>query len=378
MPAYVLPVTATTLRDATIGFFAYLLVLFVGSIALPGIRRTGFPQPDGRRDEYKLSGFTLFIATHVVVGVGTWLFGLSLAPLVTHFWSLFIVVNAFAFLASGWLFWRGRHLRASIEREGRLPPTLHDLWFGVELNPRLAGVDLKMFAYHPSLLGVMLVNWGFAYVQFERYGAVTLEMGLYLIFWFLYLFTHYVKEEFMLSTWDIIAERFGFMLVWGDLVYVPFLYSLPGWWVVSRGWTSAEEGFVHSPLPVWSAALLVLFHLLSLWIFRGSNWQKDRFKRDPNVHIWGKPAETLGGRLLVSGWWGIGRKINYTGEIGVYLSFAMCAGFSTPWPYILPLTLIILLTQRAGRDDRRCRAKYGALWEDYCRRARFRIFPLVY
>jgi hypothetical protein len=31
--------------------------------------------------------------------------------------------------------------------------------------------------------------------------------------------------------------------------------------------------------------------------------------------IWGKPAETLGGRLLVSGFRGIGRKLNHTGEI---------------------------------------------------------------
>jgi hypothetical protein len=45
---------------------------------------------------------------------------------------------------------------------------------------------------------------------------------------------------------------------------------------------------------------------------------------------------------------------------------------------VLPLTLIVLLTQRAGRDDRRCRAKYGALWERYCAHARFRVFPFVY
>ncbi|NIS33672.1 MAG: ergosterol biosynthesis protein, partial [Actinobacteria bacterium] len=52
--------------------------------------------------------------------------------------------------------------------------------------------------------------------------------------------------------------------------------------------------------------------------------------------------------------------------------------FVSPYPYILPLTLIILLTQRAGRDDKRCRAKYGELWEQYCRKARFRIIPFLY
>ena len=89
-------------------------------------------------------------------------------------------------------------------------------------------------------------------------------------------------------------------------------------------------------------------------------------------------AETLGGRLLVSGFWGFGRKINYTGEIGVYISFAACAGLSSPYPYLLPLSLLVLLTQRAARDDKKCRAKYGELWEAYCKRARFRIIPFIY
>jgi delta14-sterol reductase len=42
------------------------------------------------------------------------------------------------------------------------------------------------------------------------------------------------------------------------------------------------------------------------------------------------------------------------------------------------VSLVILLTHRAWRDDRKCRTKYGELWTDYCRRATFRIFPGVY
>jgi len=86
----------------------------------------------------------------------------------------------------------------------------------------------------------------------------------------------------------------------------------------------------------------------------------------------------LGGRLLVSGWWGIGRHMNYTGEIMVYTSFALCTGLVSPWPYLLPLSLVILLTQRASRDDAKCSAKYGELWKEYCRVAKFRVIPFVY
>jgi len=375
----ILPVTAETLANATLWVSAFIVLLFVGSIVLPSPRWLGFEQPSGDRKEYELSGLPLFLVTHVVLGVGVAVFGWSLAPLVSHFWSLLVVMNVWALVFTLYLFAIGRAKGAThTKEESPLPPLLADLWFGPELNPTLLGVDLKMFMYHPSLIGLAVMNAAFAHAQFETFGAITLEMWLYQGFTWAYLFTHYAREDFMLSTWDIIAERFGFMLVWGDLVYVPFLYSLVGWWVFGHGWSETDDGWVHEGFPLWGAAALVAFHVVSHAVFRGANWQKDRFKRKPDAPIWGKKPQTLNGRLLISGWWGVGRKINYTGEIGVYISFALCAGFTSPYPYILPLTLIILLTQRAGRDDKRCREKYGELWEQYCQKARFRIIPFLY
>jgi delta14-sterol reductase len=115
-----------------------------------------------------------------------------------------------------------------------------------------------------------------------------------------------------------------------------------------------------------------------MWVFREANWQKERYKRDPAQRIWGRPPVRIGGTLLASGFWGIGRKLNYTGEIGVYLCFALTAGFEAPWPYLLPLALTVLLVQRAARDDKKCAAKYGDAWKAYCERTRFRIVPFLY
>ena len=36
-------------------------------------------------------------------------------------------------------------------------------------------------------------------------------------------------------------------------------------------------------------------------LFRGSNQQKHAYKHNPKAIIWGRPAEALGGKLLVSG-----------------------------------------------------------------------------
>jgi Delta14-sterol reductase len=80
----------------------------------------------------------------------------------------------------------------------------------------------------------------------------------------------------------------------------------------------------------------------------------------------------------VSGFWGIGRKLNYTGELCLYCAWTLLCGFDSWVPYLLPLGLALLLGHRAWRDDRRCQAKYGALWTAYCVRARFRMIPFLY
>ncbi len=364
--------SGASLWTATQMVLGFLAAMFLGAMWLPGIEREGYPQPNGERASYELTGMTLFFLTHVLLAVATFGFGVSLTPILRHFWSIFIVANAVALLWTLGLFAWGRRsgpvLRSEVGDAVKLPPVLRDLWFGNELNPRWLGVDIKLFMYQPSLIGVYLIVLSFAYAQWELHGSITPQMWCFVFFWFTYLFSHYVKEEFMLSTWDVLSENFGFMLVWGDLVYVPFLYSLPGWWIV----TDTE------PFSAFEVALLVAFHLASLYVFREANWQKERYKRNREAPIWGKRPETIGGRLLVSGFWGLGRKINYTGELGVYLSFALCAGIADVWPFLLPLSLLVLLSQRAARDDKKCRAKYGELWEQYCKRARFRIIPFLY
>ena len=68
----------------------------------------------------------------------------------------------------------------------------------------------------------------------------------------------------------------------------------------------------------WAAVVgIVALKALGYAIFRGANSQKDAFRRDPDApgvrHL--RSLQTPSGRrLLVSGWWGIARHINYTGD----------------------------------------------------------------
>lgn len=66
------------------------------------------------------------------------------------------------------------------------------------------------------------------------------------------------------------------------------------------------------------------------------------------------------------------------GDSLMALSYGLCAGFTGVMPYFYWIYLSILLVHRAQRDDTRCRSKYGASWEEYCRRVPWRIVPYVY
>jgi len=372
MQSLLLPITLQSLSIATWMVLGFIGALFVGSIVLPGLDRRGYALPNGDKKTYKLTGMTLFFLTHIAVGIATFGFGISLTPILQHFWSLFIVANVVAVIWSLAIYEYGKRrgpvLKSPVGHDLRWPGWVKDLWFGNELNPTWLGVDLKMFMYVPSLIGVYLIVLAFPYAQYDRHGFITPQMWCFVGFWFAYLFTLYAKEENLLSMWDVMSENFGFMLVWGDLVYLPFLYALPGFWIVDET----------TPFTALQCMALMVFYLFGLILHREPNWQKHRFKSDPQVRIWGKPARTIGGKLLISGWWGIGRKLNYTGEIIIYLAFALCAGISHWQPFLLPLSLFLLLTQRAARDDKKCREKYGSIWTEYCRVAKFRMFPFIY
>jgi hypothetical protein len=96
------------------------------------------------------------------------------------------------------------------------------------------------------------------------------------------------------------------MLLFGDLVWVPFTYALQAKYL--------------SLFPVhldnFVAMSILALNLLGLWIFRSANSEKNAFRTNPDqpscAHL--KYMTTKRGtRLLVSGWWGAARKINYTG-----------------------------------------------------------------
>ena len=115
---------------------------------------------------------------------------------------------------------------------------------------------------------------------------------------------------------------------------------------------------------------------------RGANMQKFYFKTAPSQKFLGLRPETIGtGKklLLVNGFWGLSHHVNYLGEILMGTGIALSVAASGSWiPWLYPLYYIALLVPRQIDDDKRCADKYGALWDEYRERVKYRIIPYLY
>ncbi|KAK4582937.1 hypothetical protein RGQ29_025915 [Quercus rubra] len=244
---------------------------------------------------------------------------------------------------------------------------IHDWWYGIQLNPQCMGIDLKFFFVRAGMMGWLIINLSVLARSIQD-ATLSRSMILYQLFSLLYILDYFFYEEYMTSTWDIIAERLGFMLVFGDLVWIPFGFSVQGWWLLNN----------KPELTTASVIANCFVFLIGYLVFRGANKQKHLFKKNPKAPIWGRPPKVIGGKLLASGFWGVARHCNYLGDLLLALSFSLPCGISSPIPYFYPIYLLILLIWRERRDEARCATKYKEVWAEYCKLVPWRILPYFY
>jgi delta14-sterol reductase len=252
-----------------------------------------------------------------------------------------------------------------------------DFYLGRLENPQFLGnrVDAKMFLY---LVGAILLELNILSCAAHHdllFGAeastgIFLATGLLTFFVIDYL----TFEEVHLYTYDLFAERVGFKLGWGCIAFYPYFYAMPFW-------STAALPDAHTPF--WALILYALVFYTGWCLSRGANLQKYYFKKDPKRAFLGIVPEAItdGNKsLLVNGFWGLSRHINYLGEILMATGIVLATGhgFSSFWPWLYPLYYVALLFPRQADDNKRCAAKYGPLWDAYVKRVPYKIIPYVY
>jgi delta14-sterol reductase len=322
----------------------------------------------GRRLRYRLNGLRVFALV-----IGGWL-GLTVARVVP---PDFVYLHRFSMLATactlGIVFTLAIVLPAP--RTGK--PWFAELYLGRLENPRALGgrVDAKMFLY---LVGAIMLELCLSSCASHHrlVHAADSSPGvlLYTALFSFFVVEYLAFERVHLYTYDFVAERVGFKLTWGCLAFYPFFYCIGLWFAAAQ------------PNPHSSAAWLLGSAALFFagWVLaRGANLQKYVFKTQPERASFGPFAQralTAGDkRVLVGGFWGVARHVNYLGELCMASGLALSLGYPRAiWPWLYPLYYVALLVPRQLDDDRRCAEKYGALWEEYRRAVPYRIIPWVY
>lgn len=257
---------------------------------------------------------------------------------------------------------------------------LYDFIMGIELNPRISNFDFKLFFNgRTGIIAWSLINYSFSYLFYEKYGYITNSIILVNLFQLIYILDFYWYESWYLKTIDINLEHFGWYLAWGDLVWLPFMYTIQIPMLLNQ----------NEPISNFRVFLCLLFFIIGYYIFRTANSQKDLFKnKNGSCQIWGYPVnyisvkyKTIDGhthdsKLLISGFWGFARHFNYLGDILIAISFSLpCNNLIA---YFYPLYMILLLIGRIERDEHKCSKKYDNYWNEYKHIVKWKLIPYIY
>lgn len=311
--------------------------------------------------------------------------------------ATFVYIHSFGVKA-------GNKERRELAKGGQSGNMLYDWFIGRELNPRVklpmfGEIDIKSWMeLRPGMIGWVILNLSNIAAQYRNYGFVTDSILIVTFAQAFYTLDAHYMEPAILTTIDIIADGFGFMLAFGDIPWLPFTYSIHTRYLA-----------VH-PVKLGPLGLAGVFAVQASGyaLFRAVNNEKNRFRtnpKDPKVaHL--KYIETASGsKLLTSGWWGTARHINYLGDWLMSWSFCLptgiagylierdsvagvlgpkrvvqgeARGYGMFFTYFYMLYFATLLLHRERRDEEKCKRKYGKDWDRYTELVPYRIIPGIY
>ncbi|KAH8902281.1 ERG4/ERG24 ergosterol biosynthesis protein [Coniochaeta sp. PMI_546] len=403
-----------------LAYYALSLVLYR---VLPAHETYGSKlRESGKPLKYRFNAFHTTVVELAACAVGTYFYGAEFPVwtfITDNYLQLLNTNILLAFIIATWVYIRsfsvkpGNKELRELARGGHTGNFIYDYYIGRELNPRVTlpffgEIDVKCWLeMRVGLTGWILLDLAFIAKQYRTYGYVSDSIIFLTAVQSYYVLEGQYSEHGVLGMMDIITDGLGFMLTFGDIVWVPFLYS-----------TQCRYLSVHPVHLGWAnlAAVAAVF-VLGVYIFRASNSEKYAFRTNPD-HPRFKNATYIqtkrGTRLLTSGWWGMARHINYFGDWLQSTPFTMptgiagymilpagsalagaavngatmldgrevvqgaARGWGMIFTYFYSFYFGFLLIHREGRDDVACSEKYGEDWEKYKKTVKWRILPGVY
>ncbi|XP_041353370.1 delta(14)-sterol reductase LBR-like isoform X2 [Gigantopelta aegis] len=357
--------------EATYIFFGWLAFQVVLSLLPIGEVVPGQPLKSGKTLIYRCNGFHALLISSAAFGLAVYC-DVPLTIVYDKFYQILTAALVYSVFLSIALYFKSTLVaNYKLAPGGNTGSIIYDFFMGHELNPRIGSLDLKFFCeLRPGLIGWVMLNFVFVLKAYQETGTFPPALTMVTAFQTLYVADGLYFESAILTTMDIMHDGFGYMLIFGDLVWVPFLYCLQTRYLLEHP----------TELTWYTMCGIVALNFVGYYIFRSSNSEKNEFRKNPHDPKFAN-YETIptvsGKKLLVSGWWGMVRKPNYLGDLCMALAWSLPCGLNA-LTYFYPIYFLILLVHRERRDGNECKKKYGSSWDRYCQRVKYRIFPHLY
>ena len=339
--------------------------------------KEGLTSPGGCNYKYNINGLQAWLISLLAFATGSYLGWINVTVVYDNWGNILLVTAIFAYILATISYIKAHTIPTNFHDLKFTNSKFYDYFMGIELNPRTGPIDWKLFFNgRPGIIGWSIINLSFAAAQYNFHGYITNSMVLVNLLQTLYIGYFFYREAWYLKTLDISHDHFGWMFSFGDLVWLPAMYTLQSLYLVNNPIDLSFTYFL----------FVLLFGCFGFYIFASSNNEKDKFRSTGKIDITTETipctyrtsnGEVHRTQLLISGWWGTCRHINYTGDIMLSLAYSLACGTINPFPYFYVIYLTMLLLHRSNRDHIKCQDKYGPSWDIYCRCVPYRFIPYV-
>ncbi|CBZ29867.1 putative sterol C-24 reductase [Leishmania mexicana MHOM/GT/2001/U1103] len=368
-------------------FLGFLLLEYFLALVLPALYVKGLPLPseNGYRLTYKCNAVSAWYCMFIIVGLLHYYGVYPVNELRRNYGHFLTVATIVADIIAVWVYIAGYKRR--IRMTGNF---IYDFFMGSGLNFRLPGnIDVKLFAEcRNSWVLLMMLTLSCAAEQYKELGYLTGNMTFMILAHLIYVNAVEKGEECVISTWDIYYEKFGWMLAYWNTCGVPFLYCMQSMYI--------QTVLKKKEYPRWVLVLMVCILLLAYYLWDAINSQKNHFRMRRS----GVPMEIIRntafpqvpwcyvenprmlksatGELFVDGFYRYGRKLHYTVDLVMAFLWGSACGFESFIPFFYFFFFLCHLIDRERRDEHRCRAKYGKMWDEYVKLVPYRFIPYIY
>jgi 7-dehydrocholesterol reductase len=365
-----------------ISFVFVITLAAVGyySIALSKEKFVGPTNVDGTTPTYADNGLSFWLVTSIIVSFISFISPTFVDLFTENFIPFILTCNILGLLFVIYLYNKDKNDYFDKEEDDKKGHSaLFKFYRGLKFHPTIFGVDIKQWTNcRFGMIAWQLIILIFAFYLYHHIGF-NWAMFVSVLLQTIYIGKFFHWETGYFNTLDITLDRAGYYICWGCLVFVPAFYTLTTYFLAN-----------HPPnISPFFALFVLAMGMLFIYLNYEVDRQKEAFKADNDTDIWGKKAEFLpvkymkdgkekDSKLLLSGFWGMSRHMNYVFEILLTLCWCIVGITMGVIPMLYFIFIVILLTHRIFRDEDKCKAKYGEYWDQYCEKVPYRLIPRIF